>query len=358
MSRAFERPRKIVRKEPSRMANSGTFQGRLGEALRPWSSYERKDYDPAYYGVNEAQYVAKGKDHRRQIDAAKSDGVSRKHIMNELQRQLGIDYREAKQTLEDIDRGRYRGTLRPFTKGVPHAAADEQLSRFILQESGFDNARLMNEGNYFATDLVADYEGTPLKIDAQQRMGRHGGLNLGILNSIPQGGERILNEAPGSTKLIDLIRNLRDYGAKRDNYLYSREDKLLQHDNVLGKLNPSSWVDKMYGDVEKDAIISNLRGKHQAPNSPFGRNVGPYNPTVPEGVGYIDLHNLRDRVLDLSLDQLQSEAGMKANYYPGDKGKLSLQIPKRVVDMLTVESKKVDPTIIQQMSQQSQRPAF
>ena len=332
----------------NRMAMGNKFQEDLKQVLTPWESYQRQDYDPAYYGQSERGYARQGQEGLASVQNMLSDRKSDKDIMSTLQRDYGLDSREAQQTLVDIRQSRY-DTLRPFTRGVPNAAGDEAISRFALEKSGFTNVSPMNEGSYFATDIKGNYDGVPVKIDAQQRMGRGGVLNLGVLNTVPQGGERIFNQARarGDT-LLDVIRQLRGLGDSESAYKNSREDKLLQKDHVLGHFKPSDWITnrRIFNEVEKDAIITNLRSNFSGTPG-FNRNQGPYNPEIPESIGYVDLEGVRERVMDAPLNRMrEASGGMDVQFRP-QYGKLSLAIPSRVVEELTTKSNKLDPDAIQ-----------
>jgi len=334
----------------TRFANSPQFRERLSKVLTPWSEVISSAGDPNFYGRTAEQYIANDDGVYRTINGFHRNGRSDKYIDDYLVDTQGLGRFEAENTRRDAINGKWQGRTRPLYMGVPPTVADERLSQLILNENGVAGTHPINGDNFFATDLRGSIDGEDRRIDAQSR---RGALKIGILQNLHD-VDRSLRQVPGDRKMKDLIDNI-----KRGTRGH-KEDKLL-HDLGLD-IDHSQWAQRYGDDLHKDGIISSNRTGFQQPNTSmqvrdrdgsirtlegFRGNHGPYDPTLPRGWSYVDLNNVRDQIMDKSIDDLNNMGlGLRAGY--GDR-KLELVIPNRNLSDFSGEM-TLNPDLVRAMS--------
>lgn len=339
-----------------RFANSSEFKQGLNSVLEPWSAARRGGHNPSHYGYTGDEWVQDAHDLEKYIQYQLSKDNSRRGVQNIqrfLEQNKGYEWDEAWSTVKDVERGK---GLRQLNMGIPAANADEEVARYVLEQAGFNNAKLENFDPVTGTDLSGTYKGRDFDIDAQTRTRGDSALRLGVLGSVPN-IQREINSMTPNMKLNDLILQIREQypdpsDPKKKEYR-AREDKLLHTEDV--DLRPSRWLDQNISNSNKDIIITSARPKYRQTTQGLLDRHGPYDPTLPKGWGLINLENLRNNVLDMSRKDLKANgldlnAGLAKR---GDTtGKLELLISKKMVDQLTRDSDVLDPMLIDAMSRQ------
>jgi hypothetical protein len=187
------------------------------------------------------------------------------------------------------DRGR-DGNLRQVRYNVPAAVADEQVAIQALRAAGVTDVKPGNLDPAMGTDIRGYLDGEPVTIDAQQRLGQSGMLNLGVYGGARQLVKNVMDNP--DTKLLDLIDTFRSRNPGQ-----GYEDKLLQTTNSHWNKDPGTKMQRDPDSFDKGALISAFRPDIR------GRR-GPYNPTLPESYKYFDLNEMREDLLNRSLNSI------------------------------------------------------
>lgn len=338
------------RRSIERMANADPLVRETLAKIKPWANISGTN---TWNQKDESAFVANDRRIVQDIQRDLKDGARYSQIADKLiDTEKFKNYREAEDSVKGIDRG--AKVTRQVQMGVPNASADEAVTRILMNANRSNNDRIrpnnQGGGSYFGTDNIGD---NGLLIDSQTRDNT---LMLGILNNLTP---RVVDDAKknlqliNEPKLIDLINQLRGAASKQNNYGLAQEDKFL-HSKRLQGINNSDWYlsrDRGSGEfvndiVEKNAIVTNDRPYiRQAQGSPFKNRHGHYNPTVPRGVGYVDLEPLRDRLLGIDLNKLGSNISFSDPDYKGNS-KLRLGLSGSYIDKVTRESEQIDPRIL------------
>ena len=170
-----------IRPKVKRMAGSSTDIQQLLAQVKPWSETPGPN---TWNNRTEAEFIANDRklaqDVLTNLDRHK---MSYRDAAEELMDKGFTNYEEAYGSVKDIDRTGRQHT-RQVTMGVPNAAADEEISRLLLNV-GRNNSNLVLPNNLGDTSMIATdniaRDGT--MIDSQRR-GISGALNLGILNNV------------------------------------------------------------------------------------------------------------------------------------------------------------------------------
>lgn len=333
-----------------RFANSSDFKQGLNDVLQPWSNAHRAGYNPSHYGYTGDEWVDSAHELEKYIQYELGKDSSRngvRKIQQFLEQNKGYMWDEGWNTVNDIRNGK---PLRQLSMGIPAANADEEVSRYLLEQAGFANAKLENFDPVTGTDLSGTYKGRDFAIDAQTRTRPDSALSLGVLGAVPNIKREVASMTP-DMKLKDLILKIR--GQYPDHKYFAREGKLL-HTRDLD-LNPSRWLDKNISNSNKDIIITSARPKYRQTTKGLENRHGPYDPTLPKGWGLVNLNNLRDNVMDMNRRDLRKngiEIDGKTSTRTGTSGSLQLMISKDMVDKLTRDSDVLDPMLIKAMSRQ------
>lgn len=338
------------RRSIERMANADPLVRETLAKIKPWANISGTN---TWNEKDEKAFVANDRRIVRNVQSDLRDGSSIDDIAETLvDTEKFKNYDEAYDSVVGIDGG--AKVTRQVQMGVPNASADEAVTRILMNANRSNNDRIRpnNQGGgaYFGTDNIGD---SGLLIDSQTRDNT---LMLGILNKLTP---RVIDDAKknlqliNEPKLIDMINQLRYAASRQNNYNLAQEDKFL-HSKRLQGIDNSDWYlsrDRRSGEyvndiVEKNAIVTNDRPyMRQAQGSPFKNRHGHYNPTIPRGIGYVDLEPLRDRLLGTDLNQL----GRAISYSEPDnygKRKLRLGLSGTYIDKLTRESEQIDPRIL------------
>ena len=233
--------------------------------------------------------------------------------------------------------------------GIPSANADEEVSKFLLEQAGFTNVSLSNTDPAMATDIRGNLGSYTYDIDAQTRTDPRGLLNLGIMNGVPN-ADRVagmFRQDPNMT-VRDLVLKLRKQAG--NSYGMNRENKFLQSTSL--DLNPSEWLDKNIENVNKDLIITSGRPGYRQTTKGLLDRHGPYDPELPTGGwGLLNLKGVRDNVLNMNERDLRNHGmTVTGKNYSSGSGALNLQISKRMLDQLTKESEVLDPNLIKALT--------
>jgi hypothetical protein len=314
--------------EPSPKRMAGTrIEEILGNAdnLKSWKNTPRGRNDPNYHGRNLGEWREHNQKLSREMDGLANDGnfgkledrlIEEGYKFDELDSQI-YDYEE---------RGRRGiGALRQDFYDVSQAAADEQVSKLILDAAGLKNAQIWNSDPLMGTDLRADFEGAQVNIDAQQRLGAGRALNLGIFQNSPE--------------LVNFVADNRDVQLKTliDGYLAGGlgpvrgfEDKLLQTMDDRYNPNPTKRLREGAQSFGKRLLITNRRS---------GQGIKDlHDKALPKSSGIIDLNKARELILGLSYNEVKRQyPGIQMRADAASKGNLKLSIPNEHLGMMLAD---------------------
>ena len=332
-----------------RFAQSQQFNDDLTAVLKPWSDARRSGDNPSWYGRTGEEWVEDARSWEQMIrHRLRADGNTsrtRNLLADQLYNERGYSDGEARQTVSDIVQGK---PFRQLNLGIASANADEELSKFLLQQAGGTEVRLINGDPVYGTDIEAKLKDRLYKIDAQTRVGRQAPLNIGVLSKVPQSGSAVRSARSRDITLRDLISEVRE--ANQGSSYMAREDKLLHTPNV--DIRPSAWLENNVSDMEKNGIITSDRAGYRQTLNGLTDNHGPYDPTLPQGWGLINLDTLRSEVLDKKLSEIQNMGMLVQGQLNDNKpGKINLTLKKETVDKLTKEGNLLDPKLIEALSQ-------
>lgn len=292
------KPIRVIEKAPRTVApirRAGTAISQLlgpdGDALTKWLSRDSIDNGPNWYNKSEATWLNDNRQLRSDLNPFIKNGDE--ESIRRLLHQNGYRYDELEAQIKELEGANSTSRLRQVRYNVPHAAADEQIAIAALKSAGLQGVIPGNINPIMGTDIAAKINGNDVTIDAQQRLGSSGKLNLGIF----QGGRglvQLVKQNPDS-RLIDLIDNYR-----RTPGYWGGEDKLMQTMDSKWNKEPGERFLSNTNAFAKDGLISSYR-----PNNPKGSNHGPYNPKLPQEINYYDLAEMREDILGRSMNDLQ-----------------------------------------------------
>lgn len=306
-------------------------QSELEDLILPWEEYERDSSLPNYYGRNEQEWKADNSRVRSELINAQRDGESRGNLLGILNRSGFTNELENRNILNNLNNDTYRGLLHTEKMWVPGAAGDEELSKALLDYSGFTPVSLENaNGDPMATDLRVTIDGAPRYVDAQQRTSTSN-LPIDLTKYTPNAVRRIVEAHPGDS-LSDLTRRIRDAFPK------GLEGKML-HTND-SDINPiMSRKIRSNPNYAKDYLISsNRKGDLQR-----GYGQGPYDRQRPLDWDLVDLRKAREILMPLTRGQMMDKYGVQIRQgrYGGS---VQLHLPERFLkDELEDTSKVLDP---------------
>ncbi len=280
--------------------------------LTPWKQVPRMAGDPNYF----ERTLPEWRSHNRNLHEAINNlayagewGLLEDELIRE-----GYKHDELEKQLTALEKGVRRNKtvdLRQDKYDVSQAAADEQVSAGLLRAMGLTNVEIGNVNPLLGTDISADYRGNQYKIDAQQRLRRDGGINLGVTQFTPGLREEFFRR--GDIPLIDLLDEVRANPRRRV------EGKLLQTSDTYW--NPEDLRSREFQDqinsFHKDALISSGR--------PGGDVKRMHNRVLPRDTQLINLHKARELLLPLTANDMQKKhLVMKEN----QSGSTSILVPK------------------------------
>lgn len=267
-------------------------QKEIDTLLKPWNKYEIDDEGPNFHGRTRNEWIKDNNRVREELllaDAKQANRAALNEILrangftNDLENNNIINYLHNKKVLhtEDI--------------WVPGAAADEELSKAILDYSGFTPVSLENaKGDPMATDLSAFINGKTQYVDAQirQKKDRSMPLEMTLRRS---GAFDVIKRNPGMT-----LRELTELMAEE--YPGIIEGKFLHTNNpdfnrILSRKLAEGGETHM-----KDYIISSAR--------PGSTKKSIYDKEKPYDWDMLDLNKAREILLPLTRQQMFDKYGI------------------------------------------------
>ena len=324
----------------------------IGDAMKPWSGFQRFAGDPNYHGRTAMEWLAEEADlideidkGTRHMDYVNPRARQVQDLAAGISREFGISERDA---LSNIYRvvNEPQGNL-PYsfgvTMGLPSAAADERMGLGALELSGYDNPRLLNaEGNQNATDLQANFGDREFNIDSQKNLRRSRDLGIGALKNVEirGGADRFLANMPGQTKMLDALHQLQsasraasggdlqafDQGLGREIDVSGAEDKLLQSSTQRFNPNPSESYQGNEAMLRKDGLlVSDRDNRSSMPEF----KAGPFDPTVADNMTLIDLEAMRKTLGDVTVDEFRQHGGDFKSMRAPNKRKRQIDAARR-----------------------------
>ena len=306
----------VAREQEARQEMNNRLADR---ALKPWEDYERSGTDPSFYNRNQQEWV----DHQNRIMEVARQGIIDGNIDRIDSRDPDVRYLmdQIGDLSPDLDDNRVRANLNRALAGLNQgrdaitkelayneagAAADEKLGLGALALSGFDDLGTLNSLNSFATDLQGRFAGERLLIDSQKMRGQNN-ISIGALMNVENEADldAFLRSDPGRSVLESLQQLMQ--GTRQGNLLIgvADENKLMQTLDPRFNPNPSTGFVRDADLKGKDALLLSERGGY-VPNDPLFQD-GPYNATQAEGLYLMDLNALREKLGNMSYEDLLRE---------------------------------------------------
>jgi hypothetical protein len=306
-------PVKKESRRKARMAGEGItmLAEEIDDLLLPYSEYERDNRLPNYYGRTEREWKQDNVRIKKELLNARGDRSEQIAILKE---NGFLNERDQYQILKYL---RGDKPLQNQQLWLPGAAADENQSRLVLLNSGFDPVRYGNDIDPMGTDLKADINGATRYIDAQQRTNDDASLNLAVTKKDRRGyGLLVDNPNEKLAKLIEMAYNL--------NPRISEGKLLHTEDRGINTINSTEFRDGGGLTHVKDYLISsNRRGLARQ-----GYGKGPYDPMLPQGWTMVDLNKARDMLLQMTPAQMASKYDIR---FPDFGSGIVLQLPEQFI---------------------------
>ena len=349
---------------------------RIIEVLQPWIFSELPNAGN-WVGKTEDQWIAhtqgiKGRIIER-LSGKTGDNFDRSS--NRLVQELIEDEQYSKEGAEDAIKsilpGKRKDKQLPINQRViseidistPSVNADEQISRLALELSGFDGVDFNNNSSIHNTDFTLPIgKNQAMGIDAQQFFNTRGDLRMGVVQHI-QGG-RAAFEGNADTPFGKIVNELRERAKESGDRWGGQEDKLLQTPD--SSINPIHLASKEFKQLDadiqkqKDYLIVSNRGNQRnnkltnltkSIQYPKGKIKGPYNPTKPEGLDLVSLIGLRDKLMEMTPNQMIREGIDLPDRM--DSKSLALTIPRKVYkDIVDPGGRELNPDVVRQITNQ------
>lgn len=308
------------------------------EGLEPWSARTQGVGDPLYYGARSRnEWWRRESLMMEDLDRAMREGnlsVENASQLAELtdrfRAQMAGSDSDILTNAERIEKAIKRGQRIPKSVaqrlGIPAAHADEKLGRALLELSGYDQARLLNDLDDYATDLQARVGNRTVNIDSQKKLTAGPSFPIGALSNleVPGGAEAFIASLDENTKVLDALIELQQASRRasrntdgtpglvagpRNVNVSGQEGKLMQSMNP--EHNPYASDDFIAREelMRKDALLlSDYSNLGYDPN--YLRSHGPFNSTPPPGgMTMVDLNALRNELQNMSIRDLQEAVG-------------------------------------------------
>lgn len=267
-------------------------ENELNEILQPWRAYEKDAGGPNYYGRTKEEWLKDNTRVRNELIAAHKDGASREDAIRILQSNGFQNNLENKNILYNLHN---KKILHTQDMWVPGAAADEELSKALLDYSGFTPVSLENaKGDPMATDLRVTMDGAPRYVDAQVRT--RGDRSMPLEMTLRRGGAFDIIQKNPSMSLLDLTQKIRDQfpGIEEGKFLHTDDPEF---NKILSRKLEQGGPKHL-----KDYLISSAR--------PGSTKTSLYNKTRPLDWDLIDLNKAREILLPLTRGQMYDKYGI------------------------------------------------
>lgn len=364
------------RRRPAPPVRRMAADPRIIEVLKPWVFSELPNAGN-WVGRTEDEWIKHTQGIKERIierlsgKTGNSFEKSSKRLIQELVEDEQYSLEGAQDAINSIIPGKRKDKQLPINARViseidistPSVNADEQISRLALELSGFDGVDFNNNSGIHNTDFRLPIgNNTAMGIDAQQSFNPRGDLRMGVVQNIQNG--RAAFEKQADTPFHKIVNELRERAQESGDRWGGQEDKLLQTPD--SSINPTYLASKEFkvldADIEKqkDYLIVSNRGSQRndkltnltkSLQYPRGKVKGPYNPTKPEGLDLVSLIGLRDKLMEMTPNQMVRE-GIDLPVRM-DSRTLALTIPRKVYsEIIDPGGRELNPDVVRQITNQ------
>lgn len=264
----------------------------LEEVLKPWAEYPKDAGGPNYHGRDRETWKRHNQSVRERLISMERRGAPKSSEFQYLNSQGFTNTLENQNILYNLYN---KPVLHTEDVWVPGAAADEELSKALLDYSGFTPVSLENAGgDPMATDLRVTMDGAPRYVDAQIRTRPDRSMPLEM--TLRRGGAFDIIQRNPRMSLLDLTRKM------RDQFPGIEEGKFLHTDDPEFNKILSRKLERGGPKHLKDYLISSAR--------PGSTKTSLYDKERPIDWDLMDLGKAREILLPLTRGQMYDKYGI------------------------------------------------